>query len=99
MTDRYQQFARSGLGRQLVRRLGLPNPAPLRRHKPGDPALNGPALVGGAGRLLDTVQTVLKSAGIDVLSEPLTAPEGERPKHAALVFDASGIDRPERQRE
>src|SRR3954454_13813854 len=101
MTDRYQQFARSGLGRQLVRRLGLPNPAPLRRYRPGDPALNGPALVGAAagGRLLDTVHTVLKSAGIDVLTEPLATPEGERPKHAALVFDASGIDRPERLRE
>ncbi|MGH3877699.1 MAG: 3-oxoacyl-ACP reductase [Actinophytocola sp.] len=101
MTDRYQQFARSGLGRQLVRRLGLPNPTPLRRHKPGDPALNGPALVGAAGgaRLTDTVHTVLKSAAIEVLTEPLTAPEGERAKHAALVFDASGIDRPERLRE
>jgi 3-oxoacyl-[acyl-carrier protein] reductase len=101
MTDRYQQFARSGVGRQLVRRLGLPNPVPLRRHRPGDPALNGPALVGAAtgGRLLDTVHAVLKSAGIDVLTEPLTSPEGERPKHAALVFDASGIDRPERLRE
>jgi 3-oxoacyl-[acyl-carrier protein] reductase len=101
MTDRYQQFARSGLGRQLVRRLGLPNPAPLRRYRPGDPALNGPALVGAAtgGRLLDTVHAVLKSAGIEALTEPLTAPEGERPKHAALVFDASGIDSPERLRE
>ncbi|HEV7652142.1 MAG TPA: 3-oxoacyl-ACP reductase [Actinophytocola sp.] len=101
MTDRYQQFARSGLGRQLVRRLGLPNPTPLRRYRPGDPALNGPALVGVAagGRLLDTVHAVLKSAGIDALTEPLTAPEGERPKHAALVFDASGIDSPERLRE
>ncbi len=101
MPDRYQQFARSGLGRQVVRRLGLPNPTPLRRHRPGDPALNGPALVGAAsgGRLRDTVHSVLKSAGIDVLTEPLTAPEGERARHAALVFDASGIDRPERLRE
>jgi len=101
MTDRYQQFARSGLGRQLVRRLGLPNPAPLRRYRPGDPALNGPALVGAAagGRLLDPVHSVLKSAGIDALTEPLAAPEGERPKHAALVFDASGIDSPQRLRE
>jgi 3-oxoacyl-[acyl-carrier protein] reductase len=101
MTDRYQQFARSGLGRQLVRRLGLPNPTPLRRYRPGDPALTGPALVGAAegGRLADTVYQVLKSAGIEALTEPVTAPEGEKATHAALVFDATGIDRPERLRE
>jgi 3-oxoacyl-[acyl-carrier protein] reductase len=45
--DRYQKFATSGLGRQLVRRLGLPNPYPLRR----DAALATPVLVGGATRL------------------------------------------------
>ncbi|MDX8144274.1 3-oxoacyl-ACP reductase [Lentzea sp. BCCO 10_0061] len=45
--DRYQKFATSGLGRQLVRRLGLPNPYPLRR----DAALATPVLVGGASRL------------------------------------------------
>src|SRR4051812_22711456 len=101
MTDRYQQFARSGLGRQLVRRLGLPNPTPLRRYALGDPALTGPALVGAAegGRLADTVHQVLKSAGIEALTEPVTASEGEKATHAALVFDATGIDRPERLRE
>jgi 3-oxoacyl-[acyl-carrier protein] reductase len=99
MTDRYQQFARSGVGRQIVRRLGLPDPTPLRRHRPGDPALDGPALVGAAagGRLLDQVHAVLESAGIDVLSEPLTGED--RPRHAALVFDATGITTPERLRE
>jgi 3-oxoacyl-[acyl-carrier protein] reductase len=45
--DRYQKFATSGLGRRLVRRLGLPNPYPLRR----DAALATPVLVGGASRL------------------------------------------------
>ncbi|MEV6240705.1 3-oxoacyl-ACP reductase [Lentzea sp. NPDC051838] len=45
--DRYQKFASSGLGRQLVRRLGLPNPYPLRR----DAALATPVLVGGTSRL------------------------------------------------
>ncbi|HEY0448020.1 3-oxoacyl-ACP reductase [Actinophytocola sp.] len=101
MTDRYQQFARSGVGRQIVRRLGLPNPTPLRRYRPGDPALNGPALVGAArgGRLLDTVHTVLKSAGIEALTEPLAAAEGAQARHAALVFDATGITTPQRLRE
>ena len=100
MTDRYQQFARSGVGRLVVRRLGLPNPTPLRRYRLGDPPLNGPALVGGArGGRLDNVTAILKSAGIDVLTEPLPAKDGERPRHAALVFDATGIDDPARLRE
>ncbi len=91
MTDRYQQFARSGLGRQLVRRLGLPNPTPLRRHEPGRPALEGPALVGGKGRLTDTVHAVLKATGIEV--------GGESDRYGALVFDATDIDDPARLRE
>jgi 3-oxoacyl-[acyl-carrier protein] reductase len=100
MTDRYQQFARSGVGRLVVRRLGLPNPTPLRRYRLGDPPLNGPALVGAApGGRLDNVAAILKSAGIDVLDEPLAAVDGERPRHAALVFDATGIDDPARLRE
>jgi 3-oxoacyl-[acyl-carrier protein] reductase len=100
MTDRYQQFARTGVGRLVVRRLGLPNPTPLRRYRLGDPPLNGPALVGAAqGGRLDNVATILKSSGIDVVTEPLAAADGERPRHAALVFDATGIDDPARLRE
>src|SRR5689334_16979919 len=94
MSDRYQQFASSGVGRQIVRRLGLPNPAPLRRYRPGEPPLTGPALVGAApgGRLSDAIATALKSAGIDVLTEPIEL-------HGALVFDATGIAGPDRLRE
>jgi 3-oxoacyl-[acyl-carrier protein] reductase len=89
MTDRYQQFAQSGVGRLVVRRLGLPNPTPLRRHRPGEPPLPGPTLLGGApgGRLSDVVATALKSAGVDLSTEGT----GE---HGALVFDATGIADP-----
>ena len=94
MTDRYQQFAKSGVGRQIISRLGLPNPAPLRRFQPGEPPLAGPVLLGAAsgGRLSDAIGTAPKSAGIDVLTEPID-------KHAALVFDATGITEPARLRE
>jgi len=92
MTDRYQQFARSGPGRQIVRRLGLPNPTPLRRYRPDQPALDGPALVGGGGRMVDTVQSVVKNLGVDTV-----VVEGERP--GALIFDATDIDDPARLRE
>ncbi|WP_133903998.1 3-oxoacyl-ACP reductase [Actinophytocola oryzae] len=90
MTDRYQQFARSGVGRQIVRRLGLPNPVPLRRFSPDQTAIDGPALVGGNGRLGDTVASVLKALGAEVA-------DGER--YGALVFDATGIDEPAKLRE
>ncbi|CAM3923845.1 3-oxoacyl-ACP reductase [Kibdelosporangium persicum] len=93
MTDGYQRFARSGPGKFLVGRLGLPNPVPLRRYRPGQPPLPGPAVVGSAkgGRLEDQVRKVLGQSGIDVVDT------AERP--GALVFDATGIDHAERLRE
>jgi 3-oxoacyl-[acyl-carrier protein] reductase len=100
MTDRYQQFARSGIGRLVVRRLGLPNPAALRRYRPGEPPLPGPALLGAApgGRLAEPLDSALKSAGIDVVTEPLTA-GADGPRHGALVFDATGVGNPTQLRE
>ncbi|SDC86084.1 3-oxoacyl-ACP reductase [Actinokineospora iranica] len=102
MTDRYQQFSTSGVGRLLVKRLGLPNPTPLRRFKRGEPALDGPALIGGApgGRLLDQVSSVLKASGIEVLTSALPVPPGgERgPSYGGLVFDATGISTVEQLR-
>jgi 3-oxoacyl-[acyl-carrier protein] reductase len=91
MTDRYQQFSTSGVGRLLVKRLGLPNPEPLRRYKGGEPALTGPALVGGTGRLVDAIGSVLKSAGIEVVTAPAG---GDTQKYGGLVFDATAITDP-----
>jgi 3-oxoacyl-[acyl-carrier protein] reductase len=48
MPDRYQQFTGSPPGRFMARRLGLPQPAPLKR---GPALLDGPVLLGGKGRL------------------------------------------------
>jgi 3-oxoacyl-[acyl-carrier protein] reductase len=103
MTDRYQQFATSGVGRLIVSRLGLPSPTPLRRYRPGEPPLPGPALLGAApgGRLTDSLAAALKSAGIDVLTEPLarTGDGTADPRYGALVFDATGISGPSELRE
>ncbi|WP_086821364.1 3-oxoacyl-ACP reductase [Allokutzneria sp. NRRL B-24872] len=89
MADRYQRFSTSPLGRALVRKLGLPSPAPLRRHQPGDPVVAGQVLVGSAedGRLATIATAILTGAGADVLSTP---PEGDG-RFAAIVFDATGI--------
>ena len=94
MADRYQQFTKTPLGKFVVPKLGLPNPATLRRYKPGQPALEGPALLGAApgGRLEKTLRDQLADAGIDVVTT-----SGDR--HAALVFDATGVTEPGRLRE
>jgi 3-oxoacyl-[acyl-carrier protein] reductase len=85
MTDRYATFARSGPGRAVTKRLGLPQPPRLRRYRPGDPLVAGPVLLGGAtgGRLGDTVTKILDAAGV------ATIPEGDQA--AAEIYDATGI--------
>ena len=64
MADRYQSFATSRPGQVLTKRLGLPAPAQLRRHRVGEPLLDGAALLGAApgGRLADEVAVVLGAA-------------------------------------
>ena len=88
MGDRYANFANSGLGRGVVRQLGLPDPTRLRRYQPGDPLTDGPVLVGAApgGRLADPVRKLLEAAGVETVDQA-TADV----RYGALVFDASGI--------
>ncbi len=92
MSDWYTSFANSGVGSTLVGQLGLPRPAVLRRYEPGQPVLPGPAVVGsaGEGRLQGTLTTVLRDAGVTVLS-PGDA-DGERP--AAVLLDVTGVTGP-----
>ncbi|WP_433825571.1 3-oxoacyl-ACP reductase [Actinoplanes sp. CA-015351] len=88
MADRYANFANSGLGRTVVKRLGLPDPPRLRRHQAGDPPADGPVLVGAApdGRLSEPIRKLLGDAGVQVAP---SFTEGTR--YAALIFDATGI--------
>ncbi|PZF96994.1 3-oxoacyl-ACP reductase [Micromonospora deserti] len=96
MTDRYASFVQSGAGRALVKRLGLPDPPRLRRHRPGEPLVPGPVLLGAAtaGRLAEPVGKILTAAGV-ALRDPATAvpdpASGRTPGSAALVYDATGI--------
>ena len=66
----------------LVQRLGVPRIPVLRRHTPGAPLLDGPAVVGaiGAGRFAEPVRALLADAGLT------EAAEG---KVAAVVLDAT----------
>jgi 3-oxoacyl-[acyl-carrier protein] reductase len=90
MADRYQQLMASPAGRLVLRRVGLPEPVPLRRYEPGQPALEGPALLGAApgGRLGEVTTRVLGDLGAATAHG---APADEASRFAALIFDASAI--------
>jgi len=77
MGDTYASFANSVVGRGVVKRLGLPDPPRLRRHRPGDPLTTAPVLVGGDGRLADEVRKLADTSAAE--------------RYGALVFDATGI--------
>ncbi|WP_426246336.1 3-oxoacyl-ACP reductase [Nocardioides sp. LHG3406-4] len=87
MSDRYQGFVRSPLGRLLVKNLGLPNPAPLERYSAGEPLVKGEVLVGGGGRLADSL--VGRLEGLDIAA--VAGEPGDDTRFKALVFDATGI--------
>src|SRR5436190_2510092 len=84
MADRYASFANAPGGRAIVKRLGLPSPARLRRYHQGDKDIDGAVLIGGAGRLAAPVAKIVESLG--------ASDGGPR---AALVFDATGIAAPD----
>ncbi|MGW0603191.1 3-oxoacyl-ACP reductase [Streptomyces sp. NPDC002640] len=84
MADRYQSFTRTAPGRFLSKRLGLPQPAPLRRWSAERPALDGPLLHLTAGKSALDLAPVLARTGPEVRTEG-----AERP--AAVVVDATGV--------
>lgn len=85
MADRYLHFTGTAPGRFLSRRLGLPQPAPLRRWTLETPALEGPLLhlTAGDSTHADTLGPVLAATGLKVTTR------AERP--VAVVLDATGV--------
>ncbi|MHA7269054.1 3-oxoacyl-ACP reductase [Arthrobacter sp. HLT1-20] len=57
--DKYTEFVSRGFGKDLAKRLGLPQPAILRRYTPAAPLVDGPILVVGSSDGADAVATVL----------------------------------------
>jgi 3-oxoacyl-[acyl-carrier protein] reductase len=86
MSDRYQSFTASPIGKLLVKNLGLPNPVKLERWKEGAPLVDGTVVVGGEGRLRKPIETAYDNLGVTTVA---AAVEGE--KYKGLVFDATGI--------
>ncbi len=80
----YGSFVNSAPGAFLAGKLGLPQPEKLRRYAPGEPALPGPVLLGGKGRVADAARTLLSDyTFVDAPTQGV--------KVGALVFDATGI--------
>ena len=89
MTDRYQSFTGSPLGKLFVKNLGLPNPTPLDRWSEGAPVVDGTVVLGGSGRLGEALTKAFDALGVASVT---TAAEGK--SYKALVFDATGIEGP-----
>ncbi|MEU5596973.1 3-oxoacyl-ACP reductase [Streptomyces sp. NPDC020298] len=81
MADRYLSFTGTAPGRFLTRRLGLPQPAPLRRWSERESSLDGPLLHLTAGKSDLDLAAVLGRTGLSAGTE----------KPAAVVLDATGV--------
>ncbi|MFC4604136.1 3-oxoacyl-ACP reductase [Rhodococcus kronopolitis] len=80
--DLYSQFLSSAPGAFIAKQTGLPQPEKLRRYRAGEPALAGPLLIGGNGRLVEPVRALLSDY-------TFSQPHDDR--NGGLVFDATGI--------
>ncbi|GGF32992.1 3-oxoacyl-ACP reductase [Marmoricola endophyticus] len=89
MSDAYQAFTATPIGKLLVKNLGLPAPVKLDRWTEGAPLVDGTVVLGGTGRLVDPVRTALDSLEIPNVAETV---EGQ--KYKGLVFDATGCRTP-----
>ncbi|HET9840952.1 MAG TPA: 3-oxoacyl-ACP reductase [Nocardioides sp.] len=91
MTDRYQDFVSSPVGKLLAKNLGLPRPVRLERYAAGSPLVDGTIVLGGAGRLVEHLPAALKA--LDIETTTATATESGS-RYKGLVFDASGLTDP-----
>ena len=86
MSDPYQVFTQTSIGKTLVESLGLPVPTELDRWSEGVPLVDGTVVLGGDGVLGEALTASLDGLGIVSTREPA---DGE--KYKGLVFDATGI--------
>src|SRR5262245_53350156 len=92
MADVLSQVLTSGPGSFLAKQLGVPQPQPLRRYKAGEPALNGPLLIGGAGRVAEPLRLALGD-DYDLVANNIGGRWAD--SFGGLLFDATGITKPE----
>jgi 3-oxoacyl-[acyl-carrier protein] reductase len=66
MSDKYTRFVSHGFGKDIAKRLGLPQPVALRRYQPGRPLIEGPVLVQGSTSGADELAATLLGWNLDV---------------------------------
>lgn len=91
-SDLFSQVVNSGPGSFLAKQLGVPQPETLRRYRVGEPALAGPLLIGGEGRVAEPLRTAL-AEDYDLVGDNLGGRWAD--SFGGLVFDATGITTPE----
>ncbi|UPZ30636.1 3-oxoacyl-ACP reductase [Streptomyces sp. LRE541] len=92
MADRYLSLTGTAPGRFLTRRLGLPQPARLRRWSPEQPSLQGRLLHLTAGKSDLDLAPVLTFAGLDLdLVRAGSALDVGTENPVAVVLDATGV--------
>jgi 3-oxoacyl-[acyl-carrier protein] reductase len=91
MSDLYQGFTSSAIGRQLTSLLGLPQPTRLERYAAGAPLVDGTVAVGGRGRLARSLVGILEPLGITGVAVPAGEAPGDGTTYRGLVFDATGL--------
>ena len=90
MSDLYQGFTQSAIGKQVTKLLGLPAPARLVRYVEGAPLVEGTVAVGGRGRLAESLVGILDTLGIAATTD--TDGDGETDTtYKGLVLDATGL--------
>ncbi|WP_028269246.1 3-oxoacyl-ACP reductase [Arthrobacter sp. UNC362MFTsu5.1] len=90
MTDKYTQFVSHGIGKDVARKLGLPQPVVLRRHQPGQPLVPGPILIQGSSDGADELAAALLSWDLDVRRHAVP-----REKLGAIILVLDELSRPE----
>lgn len=94
MTDKYTQFVSHGIGKDLAKKLGLPQPAVLRRYKAGEALVPGPVLllgrVNGNTAGADELSAELLGWGVDVRRNALP-----KEKLGAIILVLDDVGHPE----
>jgi 3-oxoacyl-[acyl-carrier protein] reductase len=90
MSDTYTRLVSHGLGKDIARKLGLPQPVVLRRHQPGRPLIEGPVLVQGSTAGADDLAAALLAWNLDVRRHAIP-----KEKLGAIILVLDGLGRPE----
>jgi 3-oxoacyl-[acyl-carrier protein] reductase len=89
--DLFTQVVNSAPGSFLAKQLGIPAPEPLRRYRPGEPALDGSLLIGGEGRVVEPLRSAL-AEDYELVRNNIGGRWAD--SFGGLVYDATGITDP-----